>query len=166
MREKSAFPASMLFPGRFHVSMPAGLRDMMCRWEVREVPGGLEIEFDPEDVRPRERLVLEHVPLLVTADAKAELTVEWTAAGLSAEGSVSGRFVLPVVDSTLQALTSDDLGKWGLPVDEPKEVEQVEEDWHPASPSPGAVYRRGTMSRRSNGRPRLPPGGGLRAFAR
>jgi hypothetical protein len=122
-REKSVFPV-LMFPGRSYVPMPAGLQDMMCRWEVREVPGGLEIEFDPEDVRPRERLVLEHVPLLVTADAKTELTVEWTAAGLSAEGSVSGRFVLPVVDSTLQALTGDDLGKWGLPADEPEQAEQ------------------------------------------
>jgi hypothetical protein len=123
-REKPVFPGSMLFPGRFDVPMPTGLQDMMCRWEAREVPGGLEIEFDPEDVRPRERLVLEHVPLLVTADAKTELTVEWTAAGLSAEGSVSGRFVLPVVDSTLQALTGDDLGKWGLSADEPEHAEQ------------------------------------------
>lgn len=122
--EKLGLRASMLFPGRFHVPMPDGLQDMMCRWVVREVPGGLEIEFDPEDVRPRERLVLEHVPLLVTADTKTELTVEWTAAGLSAEGSVSGRFVLPVVDSTLQALTGEDLGRWGLPADEPKQAER------------------------------------------
>lgn len=102
-----------MFPGQFHVPMPAGLLATMCGWEVREVPGGLEIEFDPEDVRPRERLELEHVPLLVAADAKTKLTVEWTAAGLSAEGSVSGRFVVPVVDSTLQALTGEDLGKLG-----------------------------------------------------
>ncbi|REE99000.1 AlbA family DNA-binding domain-containing protein [Thermomonospora umbrina] len=122
-RRQPVFPTST-FLGRTHAPMPAGLLATMCRWEVHEVPGGLEIEFDPEDVRPRERLDLKHVPLLVSADAETELTVEWTAAGLSAEGSVSGRFVIPVVDSTLQALTGKDLGKWGLPADEPEQAEQ------------------------------------------
>ncbi|GAA4082882.1 ATP-binding protein [Actinomadura miaoliensis] len=95
--------------------MPEGLQRMFCGWEVEELGDGLSIEFDAVDLRPRERLRLPHVPLLVTAEVGAELVVEWRAAGLSADGERGDRFAIPVASSTLKPLTGHDLGKWREP---------------------------------------------------
>ncbi|MFG2006822.1 hypothetical protein ACGFNU_47515 [Spirillospora sp. NPDC048911] len=84
-----------------------------CGWGAREISTGLQLEFDPVDLRPREALELPRVPLLVTSEVGSELTVEWSAAGLSADGIRSGHLNVQVVPSTLNPLRGEDLGKWG-----------------------------------------------------
>ncbi|MGC4952986.1 RNA-binding domain-containing protein [Actinomadura citrea] len=76
-------------------------REQFGGLEVRECGNGLTLEFDPVDLRPRETQKLPHVPLLVGAEIGEgefcdELTVAWSAAGLSANGQQCGLFKLPV----------------------------------------------------------------------
>ncbi|MGP4030058.1 AlbA family DNA-binding domain-containing protein [Actinomadura sp. 3N407] len=110
---------------------PAALRrytqEALCGWEVRETPSGLCIEFRAEDLRPKETLELPHVPLLLVAEIGAELTVQWTAAGLDADGERRRDFTLPVAPSTLDPMTGEDLGMWGRTSDDQEEESEASE---------------------------------------
>ncbi|MEU4825078.1 ATP-binding protein [Actinomadura sp. NPDC023710] len=105
--------ARLLVPGMLLPRRPrVPALDDVWDWRAKRVKDGLHIIFDPVDVLPRDRVELEQVPLVIPQDSETELHVEWTAAGLSVDGLVTGSFALSVVPSTLKPLTSKRLGRW------------------------------------------------------
>jgi hypothetical protein len=74
------------------------------RFNIRDT-GSVDIDFEQVDLRPRERLQLPSVPLLVDASEGTVLQCNWTATASNTRGQHTGTFTLTAVASTLELRT-------------------------------------------------------------
>ena len=70
-------------------------------WQASNNDEGVNIEFDPCDLRPYEVIQLPTVPLVVKTLPGTVISVEWAATATNADGKVTGRCAMSVSESTL-----------------------------------------------------------------